>query len=178
MAHVSLSRTIIALAIMFGTGGLLAACDSGTKESQNPSKRISGVTDGKFYVHPRANSIGNLVVKGCCTFNVGSDTVTQLTGDVDGRLVRGDGFRIEIAFGSRLVPIGPEFTPTGRREIDGVVVTDFKSGPRQLAMAATVPLSREVAEQGIDFPQLRVVGQCNTDDACRRLSEVVDSVRF
>lgn len=155
-----------------------AACDQRNDEQQPAPKRFSGVMDDRYYVHPRVSGYGRTVVKGCCTFEIGRAQVTQLPGDVDGRLVRGQGYRLEMAFGNRLAPLGPEFKSSRQRSLDGVNVTEFKAGSQQYAMQATVPLSDEAATQGIDFPQLQAVGRCETAEGCRELERVLGSIRF
>lgn len=157
---------------------LLAACNQRGSEQQASSKRFSGAMDDRYYVHPRVPGDGRLVIKGCCTFETAHTEVSQLLGDVDGRLVRGSGYQIEIAFGNRLAPLRPGFRSVGQRRVDGVNVIELKAGPNQYALQASVPLSDEAAKRGIDFPQLQVLGKCETADACRELERVLASIRF
>lgn len=164
--------------LALSVGVLLAACNQRNDEQQAAPKRFSGVIDDRYYVHPRVRGNGRTVVEGCCTFEIGRAQVTQLPGDVDGRLVRGQGYQLEIAFGNRLAPLGPEFKSSRQRSLDGVNVTEFKAGSQQYAMQATVPLADEAARQGIDFPQIQTVGRCETAEGCRELERVLGSIRF
>lgn len=178
MARVDLHGFAHRLGIAVCICALLAACNRRNDEQQAAPKRFSGVIDDRYYVHPRANGNGRTVVKGCCTFDIGQAQVTQLPGDVDGRLVRGQGYQLEIAFGSRLSPLPPGFRSDRQRRLDGVNVTEFEGGSQRYALQATVPLSDEAARQRIDFPQLQVVGGCETAAGCRELERVLGSIRF
>jgi hypothetical protein len=157
---------------------LLAACNPRSDEDQTAQKRISSVTDDRYYIHPRVPANDRMVIKGCCTFEIAEAQVTQLPGDVDGRLIRGQGYQAELAFGTRLAALPPGFTRSGHRDLDGVTVTELKSGSQQYALQAIVPLSNQAAKKGIDFPQLQVVGRCETAKGCRELKRVLESIRF
>lgn len=156
---------------------LLVSCGQPDEPAQ-PETRITGVTDERYYVHPKAEEPGRTVVKGCCTFDLGDAQVTQMTGDVDGRIVRGPGYELEIAFGDWLGPLPKPYEESGERTIDGVKVTEFRGKPRQFALTATVPLSQEAIARRVDFPQLQVSGRCDGPAACARLEMIMRSIRF
>lgn len=178
MAHGDRSRTVIAfVASAFAMFGL-ASCDSQTEQSPSVPKRISGVVDDRYYVHPKITEPGRTGVKGCCSFDLDAAKVTKLLGDIDGRQVEGNGFQMEIAFGSRIPPLNSPFALTERRQIDGVSAAFLQAGSRRYALEATVPLSREAENEKIDFPRLQVVGTCDGTSGCERLADALKSVRF
>lgn len=178
MDHANLLARSPLLAVGLLVWPFLGSCDMDKEQSKPAPKRFSGVTDDRHYVHPKVSQVGRMVVKGCCSFDFRGAEVSQLLGDVDGRLVRGPGYRIEIAFGHRIAPLGPAFTPAGHRNVDGVSVVFFRAGSRMYALQATIPLSREAVERGIDFPQVQAVGSCDGDEGCQRLKAALDSIRF
>jgi hypothetical protein len=175
MARAEVSCARLAVAISIAT--LICSCNQNDHQ-RDRARRISGTVDQRYFVHPTVTGAKRMIVKGCCTFDVGTAEVKQLTGDVDGREVRGEDYRLEITFGFRLGPLPASFQRSTQRTIDGVNVVELRAPPNQFAVEATVPLSNEAAQHGIDFPELQAVGRCDTRRGCDQLQRTLASVRF
>lgn len=77
----------------------LASCGRSSREEPR-SIELSGPIGTEHSVHPRHETTGWTILRGCCCFDTSSARVIRLEGDVEGRRIEGDGFWIEVSFGN------------------------------------------------------------------------------
>ena len=160
----------------------LAGCDRGS-DKEPRSTELSGPVGTELSVHPRNVAGDRLLIAGCCTFDVQDAQVTKLEGDVDGRMVEGNGYRVEISFGNGLARRPLSTTAPSTLNIDDVTLRKFRpasAGQKEpdLLYAAIVPLNAEAQRRRVRSPGLEVRAWCATPAGCQAATRLVEGIRF
>ncbi len=160
----------------------LAGCDRGSEKEPRPTE-LSGPVGTEYSIHPRNVAGDRRLIAGCCTFDVGQARITKLEGDVDGRMVEGEGYRVEISFGNGLARRPLSAAAPSTLNIDGVTLRKFRpASPGQkepdLLYAAIVPLDAEAQRRRVRSPGLEVRAWCATTASCQAATRLVEGIRF
>ena len=162
----------------------LAGCDRGSDKEPRPTE-LSGPVGTEYSIHPRVKVGDRLLIEGCCTFDVGRARITKLEGDVDGHMVEGNGYRVEISFGNGLARRPLSAAVLSTLSIDGVALSKFRlanPGRKEpdLLYTAIVPLDAEAQRRRVRVrsPGLEVRAWCRTAEGCQAATRLIEGVRF
>lgn len=160
----------------------LAGCDRGS-DKEPRSTELSGPVGTEYSIHPRNRGGDRLLIAGCCTFDVGSARIIKLEGDVDGRMVEGDGYRVEISFGNGMARRPLSAATYSTLNIDGVALRRFRptshgKNEPDLLYAAIIPLDAEADRRRVRSPGLEVRAWCTSSERCRAATRMIEGVKF
>lgn len=160
----------------------LAGCDRGSDKEPRPTE-LSGPVGTEYSIHPRNVTGDRLLIAGCCTFDVGRARTTKLEGDVDGRMVEGDGYRVEISFGNGLARRPLSTAALSTLNIDGVTLRKFRpaspgENEPELLYAAIIPLDADAQRRRVRSPGLEIRAWCATAASCEAATRMVEGIRF
>ena len=173
----------LALAGLASSLLVLGACDSPPGGERSDNRQISGPVGTEYSVHPRFQAEGRTIVAGCCSFEAAGASIRRLEGDLDGREVKGPGYRAIISFGNGLARAAAPGAPSSVSLLDGVklekrVVEGGKAGEPRVSYRALVPLDDRAKARNVLEPGLEITGWCDSPSACARLGAILDSMRF
>ncbi len=174
------ARGIIAIAATIA----LAACGEGSRHRDSPAPKDGevkkyGTIDRADFAHPRIRRPDAVTIDGCCTIEAGSAKVSTPQSDAQLRIVEGTGYRAEVSFGFSEGDVDPAGHSTVQRTVDGVVLRRLSDpGRERPTWVAEVPVTAQATARGLVTPRLRIEGKCDSAASCRKLEEMIATIRF
>ena len=170
-------RPLIALAVCFTIGFQLSACDD-----QKPASQKVVVGPSGFDVTSRPQTPyrpGRIQLQGCCHFDPGENEVEEFFGDHQAWQLTGDGFRVFVEYGAT-IDAPTRLEGAKQSSVDGIKVWKVAPVPgarNQIFAFARIPTPSD-REVRVVEPALTISGECDNENACAEISEIVRTFRF